>query len=54
MKFELINKLTKEVVTVRDMNGVQKLSTAEIIFGLLKKLDKKQFREIYEVKEAKV
>ena len=36
MKFELINKETKEVITTREMRGVTKLKIAEVVFGMLK------------------
>ncbi len=53
MKFELINKRTKEIITTREMGSIKKLRIAEVIFGMLKKLNKKKFRELYEVKETK-
>ena len=53
MKFELINKRTKEVIITKEMGSVKKLRVAEVIFGMLKKLNKKKFRELYEVKETK-
>tara|TARA_B100002003_G_scaffold235070_1_gene249639 strand:- start:1313 stop:1489 length:177 start_codon:yes stop_codon:yes gene_type:complete len=53
VKFELINKRTKEIITTREMGSIKKLRIAEVIFGMLKKLNKKKFRELYEVKETK-
>ncbi len=53
MKFELIDKRTKEIITTREMGSIKKLRIAEVIFGMLKKLNKKKFRELYEVKETK-
>jgi hypothetical protein len=53
MKFELINKETKEIITTRELRGVKKLKVAEVVFGMLKNLNKKKFRELYEVKETK-
>jgi|TARA_B100001964_G_C14159274_1_gene565866 hypothetical protein len=53
VKFELIDKRTKEIITTREMGSIKKLRIAEVIFGMLKKLNKKKFRELYEVKETK-
>ena len=53
MKFDLINKRTKEVIITKEMGSVKKLRVAEVIFGMLKNLNKKKFRELYEVKETK-
>ena len=51
-KFALINKLTKETITIRKLN-TDKIRIAEIMFGLTKSLNKKEFRKLYEVEKIK-
>ena len=51
-KFALINKLTKETITIRKLN-TDKIRIAEIMFGLAKSLTKKEFRKLYEVEKIK-
>jgi lactate dehydrogenase-like 2-hydroxyacid dehydrogenase len=52
MKYQLINKKTKEVITMKNMPKVSNKKIAEIVFGLMKHLNKKDFRKLYEVKEG--
>lgn len=51
-KFALINKLTKETITIRKLD-TDEIRLAEIMFGLTKNLNKKEFRELYEVEKIK-